>query len=157
MTNPLIPLGMLEAVTGPLAGEDKTRAEGLLGEVSDLAREVGRDWTEVGGADPAPASVRTVLKRAALRAFYEDPEGFTDERLGDWQGSRGEVGPDERGVFFTSREEATLRLGAGRRRGTGSVRIRSAYGDPVGGGTVYVPVEGDKTPVPLLAEEDLLP
>lgn len=135
-----------------LTEEDLARAESLLADASDLVREIGRaSWTEAGGANPAPASIRLIVKRAALRAFNEDPEGYTSETLGDWSGRREAPGsPSEIGVYFTADEMRAIRGASGKPAGVFSIRTPSAYASDVGQ-TLYAPVAGGSA-VPWLSE-----
>lgn len=152
----LVSITDLDTEIGPLPPEERTRAEALLLEASDLAREIGNGkWTEAGPFK-APVSVRLAVKRAARRAINEDPDGYASETLGVWQGSKPKTSLDESGVFFTSDEEARIRRAAGYAVGVGSIRTPSAYG--MGGlpETLYAPVDGG-SPLPLLDEEDFLP
>lgn len=150
MTTPLIGVDAIEARTGTLTAEDRSLVESLLGEASDLAREIGlSSWTDEAGANPAPVSVRLTIKAAVLRAYYEpDPDGYTSQTIGDWSGAR-DAGSDEIGVYFTPREESRIAQAAKRRLGVGSVRTPSAYEAGGIAGTVYVPVSGaNSSPVP---------
>lgn len=152
----LVSITDLETEIGALPTEERARAEALLLEASDLAREIGSGaWTETGPTK-APVSVRLAVKRAARRAINEDPDGYSSETLGDWQGSRPRTSLEESGVFYTAAEEARIRKAAGYRVGAGSIRTPSAYG--MGGvpDTLYAPVDGG-SPLPLLDEEDFLP
>jgi hypothetical protein len=153
----LIPIGSIEAEIGALVGEDRTRAESLLQEASDLAVEYGKAWTETGGSDPAPVSVRLLVKRATIRAWHEDPDGYSEERLGDWSGKRPERDLDETGVFYTAGEIAQIRQAAGRRTAAqGSVRTPSAYGERGPLPDVYVGFTNAPglRPIALLTAED---
>src|SRR5687768_9165363 len=103
----LVPVTELAREIGPFDEEDRSRAEGYLADASDLAREIGlAAWTEAGGANPAPVSVRLAIKAAVRRAMNEDPDGLMQEALGDWSGRRKATDLDETGVFFTAAEEA---------------------------------------------------
>jgi len=150
MTSPLLVTALdLAANLGPFDAAETTRAESLLSDASDLAREIGSArWTEVGGAYPAPVSVRLAVKRAATRAFTEDADGYSQESLGEWSGSRKTGALDESGVFFTVKETATLKAAAGKPVGGYSVRTPSAY-ESLEGSTAYAPVAGH-SPVPWL-------
>lgn len=146
---PLVPATDLAINLGPFTAEDTARAESLLQEASDLAREIGlASWTEAEGAHPAPVSVRLAVKRAATRAFNEDPDGFSQEALGDWSGRKSTSALDEIGVFFTTAEIRTISRAGGRISGAYTVRTPSAYVSEIGS-TLYVPVEGH-SPVPFL-------
>lgn len=154
----LVPVTELAREIGPFDTDETTLAESYLSEASELAREIGNaKWTEAAGANPAPVSVRLAVKRAARRAFNEDPEGLTQEALGDWSGRKAATDLDESGVYFTASEERRIAKAAGFRSGVGSVRTPSAYGYDNGLSTVYVPVASPAYPFPLLDEEDLLP
>lgn len=147
----LVSLATFVADVGPLSTDEGKRAESLLADASDLAREIGDPrWTEAA----SPVSVRLAVKRAARRAFYEDPEGFSSESLGDWSGSKPRTSLDESGVYFTSKEEERIASAAGFRRGVGSLRTPSAYG--MGGvpDTLYAPVDGGSD-FPLLDGEEV--
>lgn len=127
----LVPTSALEVDLGPLDTADTTRADAFLEEASDLAREIGdASWTEV----TAPMSVRLAVRRAARRAFTEDADGYSQESLGEWSGSKKTGSLDETGVFFTVKETATLRAAARKSPGARSIRTPSAYeSQPVGG------------------------
>lgn len=145
----LVPVPDLVREVGPLDPEETDRAAGFLEEASDLAREIGlASWTEAGGGNPAPVSVRLVVKAAAKRAFNEDPDGFTSESLGDWQGRRAASDLDETGVYFTAAEEAKIKRAAGKSSGAYSIRTPSAY-ESTSGETLYAPVVGGEA-LPLL-------
>lgn len=144
----LVPVTDLAREIGPFDVAETQRAEGFLADASDLAREIGlATWTEIGGAHPAPVSVRLVVKAAARRAMTEDPDGFQQESLGDWSGRRATSDLDETGVFFTEAEERKIRSSAGRVNGPRSIATPSAYESNTGT-TLYAPVEGDRRPIP---------
>ena len=146
----LVPVTDLAREIGPFDDDETARAEGFLAEASDLAREIGlAGWTGTEGGIPVPVSVRHAVKAAARRAMIEDPDGFSQEGLGDWSGRRPTTDLDETGVFFTAAEEAKIRKAAGRVNGPRSIRTPSAYESEVGA-TLYAPVEGDKSPVPWI-------
>lgn len=149
----LVPVADLAREIGPFDATETERASGYLVEASDLAREIGlAGWTEAGGAKPAPVSVRLAVKAAARRAMNEDPEGFSQETLGDWSGTRSRTDLDETGVFFTAAEEAKIARAAGRVNGPRSIRTPSAYVSETGS-TRYAPVEGDRRPIPWVVDE----
>lgn len=146
----LIPLSDLAVNLGPFTDEETARATSLLSEASDLAREIGSAlWTEAGGANPAPVSVRLAVKRAVTRAFTEDADGFSQESLGEWSGSRKTGSLDETGVFFTDKEIGLIKVAARKPFGAYSIRTPSAY-ESLEGDTIYVPVEGG-SPLPWMA------
>lgn len=150
MASLLVPVTDLSREIGPFDETESARAEGFLGEASDLAREIGlATWTEAGGGNPAPVSVRLAVKAAARRAVNEDPDGFSRESLGDWQGSRPSSDTDEVGVYFTAKERATIRAAAGKPSGAYSVRTPSAYrSDDTG--LLMLPVGDGGAPIPYL-------
>lgn len=153
----LVDVTELARELGPFDAAETARATGFLEEASDLAREIGRAiWTGTAGATPAPVSVRLVVKAAARRAFNEDPDGYSDERLGEWNGKKLTGNLDDTGVYFTPGEERRIRAAAGRPSGAFSVRTPSAYGAGPVTDTVYVPVSNPSgEPFPFLALEDL--
>lgn len=131
MANPLPPpLSALERrlgiPVGELADEDKARAEDALEDATTLAlaevsaSHAGR-WTL-----NAPHVVRLVVLKAARRE-YENPQGLTQETLGEHMIGNSQTS----GVYLTATEIGQLRRAATGRTGgfVGSVRIGSAYGD----------------------------
>lgn len=148
----LVPAASLEANLGALGAEDTTRAESFLSEASDLAREIGSAaWTDIESGNPAPMSVRLAVKRAATRAFTEDADGYSQESLGEWSGSKKTGLLDETGVFFTANEIRVIRVAAGKSSGARSITTPSAYVSDTGNDTLYAPVAGEGSPFPLLA------
>lgn len=133
MANPLPPpLSALERrlglTVGSLEAEDKARAEDALEDATVLALdEVAPLIAEQWEID-APPVVRVVVLKAAKRE-YDNPRGLETEALGEHS-----VGISETsGVYLTGREVAKIRRAATGRSGgfVGSVRIRSAYEEPV--------------------------
>lgn len=139
---PLVPVSALDAEIGPLDEADTVRASAFLAEASALAREIGSaSWTAAGGDSPAPTGVLLIVKRAARRAFTEDPDGYTSEGLGDWSGRKAATDLDESGVFYTVAEEKRIAFAAGFRSGVGSIRTPSAYATGTEGGFPWLGAE----------------
>lgn len=125
---------------GSLEGEDLTRAQEALEDVSSLIRaEADQDFLDEDGNVVAPPAVLTVARQAAKRA-YLNPEDLNSENTSDYGSSRQSVG-----VYLTSDERRIIARAIATRpgakwSGTGSIGIRSAYGsyapttDPTLGG-----------------------
>lgn len=130
MANPLPPpLSALETrlglPEGELVDEDRKRAEAALDDATTLAlAEVSparaERWTE-----NAPSVVRLVILKAARRE-YENPQGLTQETLGEHMIGNSQTS----GVYLTGAEVAQLRRAATGRVGgfVGTVRIGTAFG-----------------------------
>ena len=104
------PLASVEDLAGwlgePIADDaDKGRAGWLLRRASSLVNEeadrVRNPWT----AETVPAGVQEIVLSCAARA-YDNPEGWTGERLDDWMGTGKKV--DEAGLFLTATERRAL-------------------------------------------------
>lgn len=129
MANPSPPLSALERrlgiPEGELADEDKARAEDALEDATTLAlEEVSPTRAERWTVD-APKVVRLVILKAARRE-YENPQGLTQETLGEHMIGNSQTS----GVYLTAVEIAQLRRAATGRSGgfVGTVRIGTAFG-----------------------------
>lgn len=141
----LVPVADLAREIGPFDADETARAEGFLAEASDLAREIGKStWTEAGGSDPAPVSVRLAVKASARRAMNEDPDGYSRESLGDWSGSKARTDTEETGIFFSDKEIAKIRHAAGKPQGVFSVRTPSPYREDFS--DLVLPTDGQGIP-----------
>lgn len=115
---------------GSLSGPDRARAEEAIADASALALAEVSTATAAAWATSAPAVAVTVVLKAARRE-YENPQGYSQESVGDYAYS-----VSASGVYLTDAEVAQIRRAAGQgARGgfTGTVRTPSAY-------------EGDTTP-----------
>jgi hypothetical protein len=126
------PVSSLEArlglPAGTLQGEDKARAEAALDDAATLALAEVSEAKQATWITDAPKVVVLVVLKAARREF-ENPRGLESEQLGEHQ-----VGlTDTSGVYLTGREIAQIKRAATGRSGgfVGSVRIKSAYHDPL--------------------------
>jgi len=130
MANPLPPpLSALETrlglPEGELVDEDLKRATAALEDATTLALdEVSATRAAVWELD-APRVVRLVVLKAARRE-YENPQGLTQETLGEHMIGNSQTS----GVYLTAAEVAKIRrVSTGRSGGfVGSVRLGSAYG-----------------------------
>lgn len=133
MANPLPPplseletrLGLPE---GTLEDEDRARASAAIEDATVLAlAEAPAAKAPLWELD-APKVVSLVILKAARRE-YENPQGLTQETLGEHMVGNSQTS----GVYLTAVEIAQLRRaaakGSGRSGGfVGSVRVGSAYG-----------------------------
>jgi hypothetical protein len=134
MANPLPPtvnllerrLGLAE---GSLTGEDLARAQDALDDATTLVlAEVSETKAAAWTLDAPKVALLVVLK--AARREFENPRGMAQESLGEHSVSL----TDSSGVYLTGREIAQIkRAASGRANGgfVGSVRIKSAYYDPL--------------------------
>lgn len=130
MANPLPPpLSALETrlglPEGELADEDRKRAEAALDDATTLAlAEVSPTRADLWTSN-APSVVRLVILKAARRE-YENPQGLTQETLGEHMIGNSQTS----GVYLTGAEVAQLRRAATGRSGgfVGTVRIGTAFG-----------------------------
>jgi len=109
---------------GELIDEDRKRAEAALDDATTLAlAEVSPARADRWTAN-APSVVRLVILKAARRE-YENPQGLTQETLGEHMIGNSQTS----GVYLTPAEVAQLQRAAGRSGAfVGTVRIGSAYG-----------------------------
>ncbi len=91
---------------------ERDRAEALLGEASELIRDVaGKTWTNetTGALEGVPVRVANICVAAAFRAFG-NPEALTQRSIGDssksYDRSKREGGED---VYLTAAEERSIR------------------------------------------------
>lgn len=104
------PLASVEDLAGWLGEDisepaDVKRAGWLLRRASSLVNEeadrIRSPWT----VDDVPPGVQEIVLSCASRA-YDNPEGWTGERLDDWMGTGKKV--DEAGLFLTATERRAL-------------------------------------------------
>lgn len=116
---------------GSLVAEDLVRAQTALDDSSILVRdEADRDFLASDGVTiAAPPGIVTVAAQVALRV-YLNPEGLTQEGVGDYSSGRQVVG-----LYLTAEEKrviakAVARAGSASQRwnGTGSVPITAPTG-----------------------------
>jgi hypothetical protein len=120
---------------GTLADNDLARAEAAIADASDLVRTESRlDWTDLGGALPAPPAAVVVVLQIAKRA-YNNPNNYASESVAA-DGASYTYSNDQRAleIYLTDDElrtiqaaarDATTALGSSKWRGTGSVRTPS--------------------------------
>jgi hypothetical protein len=108
---------------------ERDRAESLLGEASELIRDVASmTWTNetTGALESVPIRIANICVAAAFRAFG-NPEALTQRSLGDssksYDRTDREGGED---VYLTSAEEASIR-GSGTTGGMVSVTLVTPY------------------------------
>lgn len=134
---PLVTVADLEKrlglVPGSLAGEDLTRAEADIDDVSVLIRDATQMAfiDDIDGTVAAPDAVLVIAVRAAKRSFL-NPDEYSGETAGDysWQARL-------TGVYLTDDERETVihaswgygSDSAGAWNGTGSIRTPSPYCD----------------------------
>lgn len=126
------PLAALErrlgVAEGTLTGTDLARAEEALADATALALAEVSPSTATAWSEPdsAPAVVVTVVLKAARRE-YENPQGYTQETVGDYAYST-----NASGVYFTDAEVALIHRAAGpsgrrSRAALGSVAVTSPF------------------------------
>lgn len=116
---PLASFGMLARKLGGLPEDfdetERDRGEYLLGEASDLIRDVaGKTWLTADYAlDAVPRRVALICAAAAARAF-ENPHGLSQRSLGDSSKSYDRAGREGgEVVYLTDEEERAVRKAAG--------------------------------------------
>jgi len=111
---------------GSLEDEDRDRAEAAIEDATVLAlAEVSPTLAERWQA-AAPPVVRLVILKAARRE-YENPQGLTQETLGEHMVGNSQTS----GVYLTASEVGQLRRAATGRTGgfVGTIRTPSAFGE----------------------------
>lgn len=95
--------------------EERDRAESLLGEASELIRDVaGKTWADATtkALDPVPSRIANICVAAAFRAFG-NPEGLSQRSLGDSSKSYDRTGREGgEDVYLTEAEEKSIRKAA---------------------------------------------
>lgn len=116
---PLGSFGMLARKLGGTPDDfddaERDRGEYLLGEASDLIRDVaGKTWLTTDNAlDAVPRRIALICVAAAARAF-ENPHGLTQRSLGDSSKSYDRTGREGgEAVYLTAEEEVAIRKAAG--------------------------------------------
>jgi hypothetical protein len=121
----LPPLGSFDRLANKLGyrpeGEERSRAERLLGEASELIRDVaGKTWTDdtTNALVGVPVRVANICVAAAFRAF-NNPEALSQRSIGDSSKSYDRAGREGgEDVYLTTAEEKSVR-----RADTGSSMI----------------------------------
>ncbi|MGW3072732.1 hypothetical protein [Kitasatospora sp. NPDC001132] len=108
MTEPLVSFADFEArLPESLTADERTRAELLLQDASDLVRE------EVGPVeipDPTPFTVRQLVMDLASRVLF-NPKGITTENIGDYSYSLSRVAINGMALMPSERESLYRCLG----------------------------------------------
>jgi hypothetical protein len=121
------------------AGSERDRAEQLLGEASELIRDVaGKTWTNVttGALEGVPVRVANICVAAAFRAFG-NPEALTQRSIGDSSKSYDRTGREGgEDVYLTAEEERSVR-----RSDSGSSMVNVTLVTPYNIGTIEDPWE----------------
>lgn len=111
----LPPLGSFDRLVAKLGyrpeGDERDRAERLLGEASELIRDVaGKTWASPTGAlTGVPVRVANVCVAAAFRAF-NNPEALSQRSIGDSSKSYDRTGREGgEDVYLTTDEERSVR------------------------------------------------
>ncbi len=137
----LPPLGSFDRLVSKLGyrpeGEERGRAERLLGEASELIRDVaGKTWTDevTGALVGVPVRVANICVAAAFRAFG-NPEALSQRSIGDSSKSYDRTGREGgEDVYLTEAEEKSCRRAA-----SNSSMISVTLVSPYNTGTVLDP------------------
>jgi GH24 family phage-related lysozyme (muramidase) len=149
MLPPLASLDQLEIRLGDtLEGADAARAEGNLEDASALVRATARDdfVDEDEQLVDVPDIITSVTLSVAARA-YRNPDGVRSEGIGDYQVTYAGFGA---GIYLTEAEQDLVKQ-ASRRLGVWSLATTRGELET---GTIWIPVEGDVDPFPMLAVGD---